>query len=366
MSLKQISSYMALALGSIIVGCTTMDRVPDDQYNPRIDAVLSSAQVPTLKSRPPIAANIAMNQAGSMSIHALNVGAGSCHIIECPGPENDVIVYDCGTIDRTPNDMTSADVSAYGNSIFNNTSNITVIASHPDRDHYSLIGSLLGDRVTKAIWLGGDSNKYAADNFIDWMIEQQNLNVAIFHEIPNGFANAGLPMDEISCGNASVYFLTANVGDSKNANSIAMLLYQAGFKALFPGDAEGVTQDSIMENYGALTREVDLLFGSHHGSSSHESNQGDWPDHVQPNIVIYSSGDKFKHPKCSIVGNYRQRLFDSNDHPVWCDPKDNSSNNPTTTVNFAEYITEVNGTIIVETNGQNTSVTCSRHPAGCF
>lgn len=234
------------------------------------------------------------------------------------------------------------------------------MASHPDKDHYIYIDNLVGDRPVESIWLGGDIDRYSSDNFIDWVLEKQSAGVNVYHGFPVGYANEGLPLKAISCGLANVWFLTANVGDSKNANSIALLLEYDGFKALLPGDAQAVTQDSIIENFGALTEDIDLLFGSHHGSDSHGSNQGTWPEHTNPRVIVYSSGDKYKHPKCGIVGNYHDRLISTAPHPVWCSPREDDTSHPTAVVTHAEYITEVNGIVVVETDGEDINVTCSK------
>ena len=362
-----VQGVSPVLLSILVVSCATSEKMPEDPYNPRIELVLQSAMQPSDEPAPAVVSDFAMDtDAGFMRIHSLNIGAGSCHIIECPGPGNNVVVFDCGTIDRTPNDMVDQEIADYGADIFSGSDDITVFTSHPDRDHYTLIHRLLGDQMTDSVWLGGEADRYSTNSFIDWLLGQQNNGVPVFHDFPEGFANSGLPLSQVPCGAASLYFLTANVGSSKNANSIGLLVYYSGFKALFPGDAQGVTQESIMSNFGALTNNVDLLFGSHHGSSSHQSNKGAWPDHVNPRIVIYSSGDEFKHPKCSIVGNYRNRLLNAASHPVWCDPIDNSSQNTTESVNFAEYVTEVSGVVVVETNGSDISISCSRQPGGCF
>ena len=356
----------ALLVCAALAGCETTETLPDDPYNPRIETVRTAATVPTTDKTSAMGPGLVMAPGQLMKIHSLNVGAGSCHVVECPGPGNEKLVLDCGTVGRTTTSMEEAELAAFGTQVFGANSSITVITSHPDRDHYIFVDDLVGTRNVQSVWLGGDSTKYTTDDFIDWLEAKQTQGAPVFHELPVGFANAGVPVSELSCGLASVWILTANVGNSKNANSIGVLIYYDGFKALLPGDAEGVTQESMTANFGALTRDVDLLLASHHGSRSHRSNRSPWPEHVNPQIVVYSSGDEFKHPRCSIVGNYRPNLMDAATHPVWCDPIDDSSNNVTTDVDFAEYVTEVNGIVEVETDGDTVSISCSNHPGGCF
>ena len=365
MNIKFQRNTLALTMSVLICACSTVEEIPDAPYDPRIESVVASALPPPEPQQTP-AAGLAMAPGQMMKIHSLNGGAGSCHIVECPGPGNDRIVYDCGTVDATQTSMQEAEIAQFGNGIFNANSNITVIASHPDQDHYIFLDELVGSREVSSVWLGGDVNQYGTTGFVDWLLEKQNQGAPVFHQFPVGYANSGLPVSDISCGLSSVWVLTASIGNTKNSKSIGLLLHYDGFKALFPGDASGDTESSIVANYGALTEDVTLLFGSHHGASSHDSNQGLWPGHTSPDIVVYSSGDKFRHPKCNIVGNYQGDLMQADTHPVWCNPKNNSNSNTTTDTDLAEYVTEVNGVVVVETDGDSLSVTCSKQPAGCF
>ena len=67
--------------------------------------------------------------------------------------------------------------------------------------------------------------------------------------------------------------------------------------------------------------------------------------------MIYSSGHRFGHPRCSITDNFHATLAAVPTHQMDCgannDDNTPSPFNPTR----AEYATEVNGTIVVTTDG---------------
>lgn len=51
-----------------------------------------------------------------MRVHILNIGAGSCQIVECPGL-NKIIVADCGSKKPSDTDMTRGQIASYLNEI---------------------------------------------------------------------------------------------------------------------------------------------------------------------------------------------------------------------------------------------------------
>ena len=167
------------------------------------------------------------------------------------------------------------------------------------------------------------------------------------------------PVSGLSCGTASTYILTVNNPTSKNANSLVLMLEHGDFTVIFTGDAEGVTEDRIRQNYAGQLK-ASVLVGSHHGSSTHRSNSAEWAKAVAPKMSIFSSGYQFGHPKCASVARYRQHLSGAPAHPTQCD---STAASKTTKSVHAEYMTETNGTVTVTTNGRSPMrVTCSLTP----
>lgn len=98
-------AYVVALFGVLLGACSTSTGVNVDEYNPRIELVKAQAKLlpPAGGSSP---GDLATMEAGQpMKIHSLDVGAGSCHAIECPGPGNEHIVFDCGTVGPTNTSM---------------------------------------------------------------------------------------------------------------------------------------------------------------------------------------------------------------------------------------------------------------------
>ena len=132
------------------------------------------------------------------------------------------------------------------------------------------------------------------------------------------------------------------------------------FSATFTGDAEASTERQAIANYDGAVKTT-VLSGSHHGADTQgsngsakdvgESNRSGWPEATLPEVMIYSHGQKFGHPRCAITSNYHPSLARVNNHPVHCgDNNDDNIPIPRHT-EFAEYSTEVSGKITVTTNG---------------
>ena len=115
-------------------------------------------------------------------VFSLPVGAGSCHVVDCPGSAQKILI-DCGTVGgRGPDDFTSERAEAY---YWNQISGPEdpapiVVVTHPDSDHYRHIEDILGDVSSGSIWLGGRyddpeafhaRDKYGTDDFYAWVIQ---------------------------------------------------------------------------------------------------------------------------------------------------------------------------------------------------
>lgn len=320
--------------------------------------------------RPAVVSASRANSVGDpIKVHVLNIGAGSCQIVECPDSD-DVLIADCGSMKPSDDDMTRDAIAEYLTEIGANGEFIVTI-SHPHEDHYNRIVALMGDRKAKSIWLGGDFNGYGGDgiNRIDtWLDDQSSQDVDIFDGWDPGFANRGLPVNELRCGSAETYILTVNEGNNPNANSLLLLVEYGNFRVIFSGDARGETEDGTMRNYGALIQDVSVLTSSHHGASTHSSNDTDWAQETAPQTVIFSSGLSHKHPKRVAGERYLGTVFpDVNEHDMWWDP-----NKLGTTSTFetrqAVYATEVSGRIVVESDGTEIGLTCEKNDVevACF
>jgi competence protein ComEC len=170
-----------------------------------------------------VAHALTTRQEDELRIHFLNIGAGNCAIVECPGPNAPTIIADCGTLEGASTDMTPADVLTYVQNLLSTTSvRPQIVISHAHRDHYSFIPTVLASTQADQIWQGGDPAGYTFDGFPDWIDEQRTGGATIHANQPAHFHNDGQPLGEsLSCGAAETFVLTVNTGQSVNARSLA-------------------------------------------------------------------------------------------------------------------------------------------------
>ena len=286
-----------------------------------------------------------------LRIHYLNVGSGACTIIECPGDDASPMIVDCGSVGNFTFDLEGAEAASYVNSVLaGHAAAPNVVISHPHTDHYDLIPEILGDVQADNVWLGGDEDGYRFAGFPMWRSAQEAGGADFHVDHPADFHNDELPMDPqiLGCGLADVFTLTVNTGDEPNPNSHVMEIRYDDFGATFTGDAEGITEDQADANYDGNVKTT-VLSASHHGSSSHGSNGPEWIDATDPEIVVFSSGPLFGHPRCNVVARYEDSLAESPSHPTHCGDnsgflRDNSTRN-------AKYVTATNGLVVITSDG---------------
>ncbi len=294
-----------------------------------------------------------------LRIHYLNIGAGTCTVVECPGPNASPMIVDCGSLGGTVDDMDEDDARQYIQTILgSHPSRPNLVLSHADQDHYGWIPRVLGETPVGNIWQGGDPSDCTRERFPEWL----QLQVSGGAQLHNGFAqdwhNSGLPLgQDLSCGAASVFVLTVNSGESKNAQSLVLSIEYGDFVATFTGDAEDTTEQAAILNFGGDVKAT-VLSGSHHGARTHGSNSVGWAHATDPEVVIFSAGTKFKHPRCEATRRYEDALSRAARHPAQCGANGGYRSYNTS---LAEYMTEVNGAIIVTSSGSSPlALNCSR------
>ncbi len=309
-----------------------------------------------------VSQGLAARQEDELRIHFLNVGAGNCAVVECPGPGARSIIVDCGTLNdgATADDMSEADVVTYVQNILSTTTDRPhVVISHAHQDHYRFIPTALASTQAENIWQGGDPAGYTLNGFPEW-IEQQEMGGATLHANQAAhFHNDGNPLgDQLSCGLADTFVLTVNTGQSANARSLMLLIEYREFTAILAGDAEGVTQAQAVTNF-TNDLKANVLGASHHGSNSNQSNNADWITAVAPDVVVFSAGTLFGHPRCLTVNRFNN-VRETFAHDVRCGAS-NTQFEPPTRTRRAQYMTAMSGAIVITSNGQSPfRVHCTR------
>jgi competence protein ComEC len=303
---------------------------------------------------------VAARAEDELRIHFLNVGTGSCTIVECPGANAPAMIVDRGSLGRSEEDMTEADVAGcVQNLLAASSAGPNVVLSHGDRDHYRYIASVLATTQADNIWQGGEPADYNSDGFPAWLQAQQQGGATVRSKLPADWHNGAEALGEaLSCGLAHTYVLTVNTHTTKNGQSLVLMLEYGEFTAVFTGDAEGTTESREINNFGNNLK-ASAMSASHHGASTHGSNGADRATSTAPDVVVFSAGDRFGHPRCDAVNRFTT-VVQTLEHDVRCGIS-NAQYGPVTQTRWAHYMTRISGTVIVTSNGHSPmALHCSR------
>lgn len=191
-----------------------------------------------------------------------------------------------------------------------------MIATHPHTDHIGGLVEVLKDFKVKEIWLNGD---IASSKTYEQFMSAVTLEGADVYTAKEGKI--------ISFGNLN--FSIFNPPDSLfsdiNNNSIVLKLKYGNIAFLFTGDAEKEAESSILNNTSNLQSQI--LKAGHHCSKT--SSSGLFLLAVKPKEVICMVGEnnRYGHPHQETL----QRLKE---------------------IGANIYRTDINGTIIVSTDGK--------------
>ena len=299
-------------------------------------------------------------QEDELRIHFLNIGTGTCTVVECPGASAPPMIVDCGSLGRTENDLTEDEAATYVQNILSTTTvRPNVVISHPDRDHYRYIATVLATTQADNIWQGGNPAEYTSDEFPAWIQQQRDGGATVIDDRPANWNNETQPLgDTLSCGTVNTFVLTVNTGQEKNTQSLVLMIEHGEFTAVFTGDAEGATETQAINNF-VNNLKATVMTGSHHGANTHGSNGADWVTATAPDVVVFSAGERFGHPRCEAV-NLFNTVTETLEHQVRCGVA-NTQYGPVTRTRNAHYMTEISGAIIITSNGHSPlALHCTR------
>lgn len=274
-----------------------------------------TSTLPTVATTVPVASITALAQ-GTLEVHFIDVGQGDAILILAP--DGKVALIDGGE-------------SGSGALAYLKARGIKkvdlMIATHPHADHIGgLIDVLEALPVDEVVTNGQPHTTRTFERFLDAIAAAQ----ATYTEVRRGdsLALGGLTFDVLRPEGPS--------GEDLNARSIVLRLLYGQVAFLFTGDAGSDAEANMIA--GRETVQAQILKVGHHGSRSASSPS--FLAAVQPEVAIYSAG----------AGN-------SYGHP-----------RPETLAALAEagaktYGTDVNGTVIVTSNGTEYAVTTTGEAA---
>lgn len=246
-------------------------------------------------------------------VHFLDVGQGDSIFLELP--DNKSMIIDAGE-------------AKYSSKIIDYIKNLGyskldyVIGTHPHADHIGGLGKVIEEfdigtiYMTKVI-----HNSKTYENLLTTILNK-NLKIKT--------AIAGLEIINEENLNATIVAPNSTKYSSLNNYSIVLKLVYGNTSYLFTGDAEELSENEI-----TLDIKSDVLKVGHHGSNTSTSEK--FLSRVEPKYAIISVGknNSYNHPSDSTIKKLEKY-----------------TNNI--------YRTDLNGTIIIKSDGENLNVTLEK------
>jgi competence protein ComEC len=265
----------------------------------------------TIISIPGIA-NASSTNVSSLKIHYIDCGQGDSTLIQV-GNEN--ILIDSGNNDSKAYDY----LKGRGITKLN-----IVIATHPHADH---IGGM--KKILENIEVG---NFYAPKVTTNTQTFTSMINSLKSQNIKIKVPQAG---EQLQIGSAIITLLAPNSNTYEDLNnySIVTKLRYGNTSFIFQGDAEDISESEILAKQ--LDISADVIRIGHHGSAS--STTSEYLNKVNPKYAIISVGENndYGHPNTTTLDKLSQR-------------------------NITTYRTDINGTIIASSDGENIEFTATK------
>lgn len=260
--------------------------------------------------------------AANLKVKMLNVGQGDAILIQTT--EQNVLV---DTSDADERDKLRAEL--YKANCYRLDK---IILTHPHADHIGNAAWLIKSGVFSVGEIYDNGKASTNAYYLDYLKKCRE------YAIPRLTAHAG---DVIDLGSGATFTVLASASGIKNVNddSIVGRLTYGNFAMLFTGDAEYPVENFLREEDADLSAVV--LKAAHHGSRT--SNSYDFVMDVAPTYVLISAGEPttkrggntYGHPHSAALDNFLMAGVQP--------------------ANI--FWTFKNGTITVETDGTNTTVT---------
>ena len=111
-----------------------------------------------------LASPLALAQ-GSLEIHFINVNQGDCTLISCPNGNK--ILVDCGSSGCS--DQTGARDHILGELDPDDPELQALVITHPDKDHYNLLPTVLNGVSVENVVMAGKTSEYGQCKFDKWL-----------------------------------------------------------------------------------------------------------------------------------------------------------------------------------------------------
>lgn len=247
-----------------------------------------------------------------MKVHYIDVGQADATLIEYSQTgETFAILIDTG-------DWNSTEVVSYLQA--QNITTIDIVAvTHPHADHIGQLDKIVNTFDVSEVWMNGETTNSQVFTSALAAIEANNVD---YYEPEVG--------DVFDIGPLEVAVLhPKSLSGDTNNNSIAIRLQYGEVSFLFTGDGEEEAESEMLSSGANL--QADILQVGHHGSKTSTTDR--FLNAVKPDVAIYSASvdNQYGHPHIETIN----RLEKSG---------------------VLVYGTDINGTVIVETDGKTFNV----------
>jgi competence protein ComEC len=246
---------------------------------------------------------------GELKVHFIDVGQGDAILLDCGETE---VLIDGG--DKSPG------VVSYLKNYVDGPLEV-MVATHPHADHIGGLIDVLAKFDVKEIWYNGETS--TSKTYSDFMsaVNAESAKVSV--------ATRG---NVIKADGLSFKVLNPfNFKGTTNNNSIVLYLAYGQTDFLFEGDAEQEAEAAMLTASDIPVPDVEILKVGHHGSRTASSPA--FLAETTPEVAIYMAG------KGNVYGHPHEETITA-----------------LTQIGAKIYGTDVNGTIVVTTDGERFSI----------
>jgi len=246
-----------------------------------------------------------------LEIHFIDVGQADCILIKS---NEKAMLIDAGNND-------DAELIKSYLKIQNIKELEYVIGTHPHEDHIGSLDIVINNFDIKNVIMPKKATTTKTFEDVITAIENKKLTITLL--------NVG---DKYNIGDAEFTILSPvkeDYGSNLNNYSVGILLIHGENKFIFTGDAEKEVEKDIIDT--KINIDADLMKMGHHGSTT--SNIEEFLDEISPKIAVITCGvdNSYGHPHQEILDTLTKR-------------------------NVATYRTDLQGNIIVTSNGKNIEI----------
>lgn len=298
---KMMWALMAVLIMVLLTACAETAEQPKEENKDK----KSSQQNEQSKIKEPVREEVGQE---GLTVHYIDMGQGDSTLLEFGGF---LMLIDAGNWNSTEavdylkqQEIKDIDI---------------VVGTHPDADHIGQLAQVIGEFNVGEVWMSGNTS---SSNTFTNVLQAIEASGSDYVEPRSG--------DVFDVGSLQIEVLYPNkITGAANEESVSMKMTYGDVRFIFTGDA-GVKQEQEMVDSGT-DLDAEILHLGHHGSNT--STSPSFLSAVTPEVAIYSAGadNSYGHPHAEVIAAVEN-------------------------AGAEVYGTDVNGTILVKTDGKSYTV----------